>query len=232
MPARKPFGTVGREFLDAPETRRPTCPRIVVLIGSGAVALYVALMGMLHLASDLDWATHETSRYFHGPLGSVFVMAVLMKSVAAFAAAAALRWSTGTTAAPALLAVYGVCDILSAVFPIASEETAGSSGIVHAVAGNIAFLAFPAAALITCRAFLRTPLDSPHRRSLLTATGLSLLAVPLVLAFAALSTAGVGQRILMASTCLTLLVVFSATQALRFSGGRAVPAVPRGTGDR
>lgn len=134
------------------------------LLGYGVlVGPFYLVVGVVHalLREGFDFARHPLSLLTLGGTGWIqianLVLSGLMVCVAALGVHRALKGARGARATVALLAVYGLCVLLSGVFvpdPMAGfpvgaavPETPGASGIAHLALGAVGFLALAGAAV-------------------------------------------------------------------------------------
>ncbi len=144
--------------------------RRALLAGVAAGPVFVATAMIQILAREgFDLTRHPLSLLANGPYGWVqsvnFIVAGLLSLVFAYAVAPQLRGGRGAVAGPVLLGVYGVGLIIGGVFkadpamgfpvgaPAGYPDRLSTSGLVHAFAPPLAFLALVAACLVLARRF-------------------------------------------------------------------------------
>ncbi len=169
----------------------PGLVRLLAVAGMGAVAAGAALVGALHVMSpsaDVNPFRRTISEYALLETGHVFDAAVLLLAAGSVATVAAL---VGARLVPAVsggaLALLLWSAGLAAIvyFPKHNWSVGPSShGTVHRVAGVVAFLSLPVAALLLGRLWRAHP---RWRGYALRSTGLGLLSLlcfaPIALAF-------------------------------------------------
>jgi hypothetical protein len=158
-------------------------------------------------------AASELSR---GRGGILMALAFTALGVGTAAYAAALRAATGARVAPVLLALSGVCDVVSAIFRADLGATQTLSGQIHDTTGIITFVLIVAAMFAAVQPLRR------NASGLAWATlGWAVVAVGAFFLFPALGDAhfGLAQRIFIASW-LSWLITMSAV--LHRRGGNAV----------
>jgi hypothetical protein len=112
---------------------------------------------------------HAVSQLSLGPFGWVNTIALLLAAAALLAFAAGLRRAlptgTGSTWGPRLLGVAGTCFVLLAVFPDnpglgyppATPTQQSLPGLIHGLAGTVAFGCLSATCLVMARRFAGDP---------------------------------------------------------------------------
>lgn len=145
------------------------------LLGWGVVVgvFYFIVSIAQGLARDgFDFAEHQLSLLTLGDHGWVqvlnFILCGLMTLAAAVGFTRALRAEDGSPWPGRLVAVFGVCLILSGVFrpdpmagfPPGEPEEATGSGVLHLVAGAVGFLSLAAAAFVIAGWFARRGLPA------------------------------------------------------------------------
>jgi hypothetical protein len=112
---------------------------------------------------------HAVSQLSLGPFGWVNTIALLLAAAALLAFAAGLRRAlpagTGSTWGPRLLGVAGTCFVLLAVFPDdpglayppAAPAQQSLPGLIHGLAGTVAFGCLSAACFVLARRFAGDP---------------------------------------------------------------------------
>jgi hypothetical protein len=151
--------------------------RRLLLAGATGVAAFVALFLVEGVTRPgySPWR-HAVSQLSLGPFGWVNVAGLLLVGGALLAFAAGLRRAlptgTGSTWAPRLLRVVGVCFLLLAAFPDdpglgyppATPATQSLPGLVHGLAATVAFGCLSAACLVMARRFAADPVWRGWRR--------------------------------------------------------------------
>jgi len=136
------------------------------LLGWGVVAgpfYLVAGLGLALTRPGFRFADHQLSLLMLGDGGWMQITNIVLTGLMVLAAALGVVRSTGARAPAVLLGVYGVCLILSGVFPpdplagfpAGAEPVATLSGITHLAVGAIGFGCLAAAAFVAARWFAR-----------------------------------------------------------------------------
>jgi hypothetical protein len=144
--------------------------RTLLLCGMLAGPIYVLVAGVQVLLRDgFDITRHPVSLLSLGDLGWIQIANFVVVGVLVLAAAVGLRRvldsGRGSTWGPLLIGLYGVGLIASGIFvadaadgfppgtPAGDPEVVSWHGILHFVAGGIAFLALIAACIVFSRRF-------------------------------------------------------------------------------
>lgn len=141
------------------------------LLGWGVVAGAFYLVTGIALGvtrAGFDFGRHALSHLMLGDLGWTqavnLILSGLMTLAAAFGAGRAMRGSRGATAASALVGIFGVCLVASAIFPPdpmagfpegSTSNEVSLSGLLHMVFGGIGFLCLAVAAFVVAGWFAR-----------------------------------------------------------------------------
>ncbi|WP_214106059.1 DUF998 domain-containing protein [Acrocarpospora catenulata] len=173
---------------------------------SPAVTVTIAAVDLLVLAlfhllrPDVDPLTRPTSEYALGDFGVLAGPVTALVGIGALALAWALWSGPGARAAAIVLAVFGVAKVVQAFFPIDAPGTSTTTGLVHNVLGNVAFLALPLAAGLAARALRPAWRAAPIAAAVLVVTVLALLASDLHGAF------GIAQRLYLVACSAWMLL--------------------------
>lgn len=169
----------------------PAVNRTLAGAGLGAVVLSALLLGSLHVlppASQLSATRRTISQYALLEVGWVFDLAVLLLaagSVAVLAALVGTRLATVRSGGALALVLWSVSLAAVVVFP-KHDWSVGPSlhGHVHRLAGLVAFVSMPVAAVLISRGWLGHPLWARYARAVIGSAVLALLFLsPIVVAY-------------------------------------------------
>ena len=150
----------------------------------GGISCFAAAVALMHvLQPELSPLDDAVSYYMNGPSGWILAVGLVALGMGSFALLAALRpllVSTGSRWGWWCLAVWAAGATIGGIFPPDPRGHWGKppslSGMIHANAAMLAFLAFPVAAMLLSgpieRVFKRR---LPVLRGLAVASGLTLL---------------------------------------------------------
>jgi hypothetical protein len=121
---------------------------VLALLTIVGIAVYLVNLAALHfLRPDVNPMSDPVSTYAVGPYGFLFIAANIGSGLAALA----LTFGLYRGIAPRgrsyvglfLLGLYGVSELIAAIFPIDVGGEATMAGTIHNIVGNISFFAFP-----------------------------------------------------------------------------------------
>lgn len=224
--------------------------RALAATGIAAAVLCAALIGSLHVlppSAQLDPVRRTISHYALLENGWLFDLAVLALAAGALAVLAALlgaRVVERASGGAAALLTFAVALVAVVVFEKHNWAVGPSvSGDIHRLAGLVAFVSLPVAALLVARPWLDAGRWSAPARCAVAAAGLSLVwLAPVVAAVLTEPWTGVRwwravplgslERLLGASELIGVVVLgWWAARAAR-GGAPAQRAATRGTGGR
>ena len=157
-------------------------PRALAAGGMGAVAVCVVLIGALHVlppSSEVDPVRRTISQYAlleHATVFNVAVLVLAAGSVATMLALIATGLMPARSGAAVALALWALGLAAVVHFPKHNWAVGPSAhGTAHRVAGVVAFLSLPVAALLVARAWRRHPRWGGHAAATVTLGLLSLV---------------------------------------------------------
>jgi hypothetical protein len=167
---------------------------VLALLTIVGIAVYLLNLAALHfLRPDVNPMLEPVSTYAVGPYGFLFIAANIGSGLAALALTLGLyrgiaprgRSSVGLF----LLGLYGISELMAAIFPIDVGAEATIAGTIHNIVGNISFFAFPIGVILLS---LGMGKDERWRSFRRTALALSLLVVLTVILTMVGSNIGIG----------------------------------------
>ncbi|MEW9528528.1 DUF998 domain-containing protein [Microbispora sp. NPDC049125] len=183
-------------------TRSPQGPRGASLLAgtslAGCTAFILAVAALHVVQSRLDPVAVTISEYVLGPAGWLFTLACISLAIASLAQVALLAAMrpVPSRAGLLLLAIWAAGMFLVAAFPTdpidrqARVVHLSAQGLVHAVAGQVAFLCFGAAVLLITRGLRRHTPTGPTIRAVRICAVLSLAGLAFALGVTALGLFG------------------------------------------
>ena len=150
-------------------------------------ALCAVSIGIVHIAQpELDPIDVAVSYYLNGRWGWVLGVGLVSMGVGSLHLAAELKTVLGlrrTDAGWSLLVIWGVGAIVGGIFPPDPygrwDQPASMSGLIHGLAGVLAFIAFPPAAWLLSRQLAIQIKGRAQDRALGVLAGLSVLCLVL-----------------------------------------------------
>lgn len=138
--------------------------RVLAAITLACAGLDLVVLAGFHLIQpEIDPLTSATSEYVHGKAGAMSSVTSAAVGLGAVSLAVAVWRITVTVSArvgAGLLAVFGLAKLAQSFFPI-DAGGATTTGLMHNLLGNLAFLVLPVAAILIdrhgCRATARRP---------------------------------------------------------------------------
>ena len=117
------------------------------------MAYYLVSVVAAHLLRpDIQPVSDPVSYYAVGPYGFFIGIAIFALGVGSLALTLGLHLgiapSGRTRVGLLLLALYGVGQLVVAIFSIDAETAKTTTGIIHNIAGNISFFCFPPAVIL------------------------------------------------------------------------------------
>jgi Protein of unknown function (DUF998) len=122
---------------------------VLALLTIVGIAVYLVNLTALHfLRPDVNPVLEPISTYGAiGPYGFLFVTALLGSVLAAFALMVGLYWGIAPRGRSYvglfLLGLYGISELMVAIFAMDVGGEATMAGTIHNIVGNISFFAFP-----------------------------------------------------------------------------------------
>jgi hypothetical protein len=149
---------------------------LLALVG---IAVKFLIIAALHfLRPETNPVLEPISNYGVGPYGFLLTVADIGSGLATLALAVGLYLAVARPGRSYvglfLLALYGVSELLSGIFPIDVGAEATTAGTIHNIVGNISFFCFPIAAILLS---LRMGKDEQWRSLRRPALGLSIVVV-------------------------------------------------------
>jgi hypothetical protein len=121
---------------------------VLALLTIVGIAVYLVSFTALHfLRPDVNAVVEPMSNYAVGPYGFLAIAANIGSCLAALALTLGLYWGIAPRGRSYvglfLLGLYGVSELIAAIFPIDVGGEATMAGTIHNIVGNISFFAFP-----------------------------------------------------------------------------------------
>jgi hypothetical protein len=131
--------------------------------GLGCIGLFASSVIVLHVAQpELSPVHMAVSYYMNGRLGWLLGAGLVLLGLGSLALAFAMRTRAPSRAGLWLLSAWGIGAIVGGIFPPDPpnhwDEPASASGMIHAAAAMVAFLAFPLGALLSSRTIVERAL--------------------------------------------------------------------------
>jgi hypothetical protein len=135
---------------DAGRFRSAVFLAILAIVG---MVYYISSVVAAHfLRPDINPVTEPVSNYAVGPYGFFISIAIFALGVSSLALTLGLYVGIAppgrSRVGLLLLALYGVGQLVVAIFSIDAESAQTTTGIIHNIAGNISFFCFPPAAIL------------------------------------------------------------------------------------
>jgi cadmium resistance protein CadD (predicted permease) len=151
----------------------------LALLALAGIAVKFLIIAALHfLRPETNPVLEPISNYGVGPYGFLLTVADIGSGLATLALAVGLYFGVARPGRSYvglfLLALYGVSELLSGIFPIDVGAEATTAGTIHNIVGNISFFCFPIAAILLS---LRMGKDEQWRSLRRPALGLSIVVV-------------------------------------------------------
>jgi hypothetical protein len=159
---------------------------VLALLTIVGVAVYLLNLAALHfLRPDVNPMLDPVSTYAVGPYGFLFIAA----NIGSGSAALALTFGLYRGIAPRgrsyvglfLLGLYGVSELMAAIFPIDVGGEATMVGTIHNIVGNISFFGFPIAVILLSLGMGKDERWRSFRRTALAVSVLVVLTVILTM---------------------------------------------------
>jgi hypothetical membrane protein len=206
-------------------TTRPAHLLMGMTLG-GATAFVVSVLTLHLVQHQLDPISVTISEYALGPAGWLFPVACAGLGVAALALSALLQAThppisrTGVR----LLYVWALGMLLVAIFPTDPIDRAAKTihltahGLIHAIAGQIAFTCFGVGALLITRSMRRRFPTTPMMRAMCTCAALSVAGLAFSITVTALGLFdlfGLAERVMLPAytAWLVITVLYARTHA-------------------
>jgi hypothetical protein len=186
---------------------------VLALLTIVGIAVYLVNLAALHLLRpDVNPMSDPVSTYAVGPYGFLFIAANIGSGLAALALTLGLYRGIAPRGRSYvglfLLGLYGVSELLAAIFPIDVGAEATMAGTIHNIVGNLSFFAFPIGVILLS---LGMGKDERWRSFRRTALAMSLLIVLTVILTMVGSNIGIGfgltQRLANVTNLAWMLVV-------------------------
>jgi len=167
---------------------------VLALLTIVGIAVYLLNLAALHfLRPDVNPMLDPVSTYAVGPYGFLFIAANIGSGLAALALTLGLYRGIAPRGRSYvglfLLGIYGVSELMAAIFAIDVGAEATMAGTIHNIVGNIAFFAFPIGVILLS---LGMGKDERWRSFRRTALAMSLLVVLTVILTMVGSNTGIG----------------------------------------
>jgi hypothetical protein len=167
---------------------------VLALLTIVGIAVYLLNLAALHfLRPDVNPMSDPVSTYAVGPYGFLFIAAGIGSGLAALALTLGLYRGIAPRGRSYvglfLLGLYGVSELIAAIFPIDVGAEATMAGTIHNIVGNISFFAFPIGVILLS---LGMGKDERWRSFRRTALAMSLLVVLTVILTMVGSNIGIG----------------------------------------
>ena len=222
--------------------------RVLAAIALACAGLDLVVLAGFHLIQpEIDPLTSATSEYVHGKAGAMSSVTSAAVGLGAVSLAVAVWRITVTVSArvgAGLLAVFGLAKLAQSFFPI-DAGGATTTGLMHNLLGNLAFLVLPVAAILITPAAARACGRGQPGWWPRLAAWLIVLTSVLVLVGDGVGLFGLAQRIYLVSAALWTALVASWLWSARSrdqaaqnqvgdagqnSGGQQAPQGPSGSG--
>ena len=204
--------TVQTAAMTSPDAGRSRSAAFLALLAIASMAYYLVSVVAAHLLRpDVHPVSDPVSYYAVGPYGYFIGIAIFALGVGSLALTLGLHLgiapSGRTRVGLLLLALYGVGQLVVAIFSIDAESAQTTTGIIHNIAGNISFFCFPLAAIL-----LSSGMGKDERWRSLKRPALVLSLVVLVGAILVMVSAnvvggfGIAQRLFLLTTVVWMLL--------------------------
>lgn len=145
--------TVQPAAMTSPDASRSRSAAFLALLAIVGMAYYLVSVVAAHLLRpDIHPVSDPVSYYAVGPYGFFIGIAIFALGVGSLALTLGLHLGIAppgrTRVGLLLLALYGVGQLVVAIFSIDAESAQTTTGIIHNNAGNISFFCFPPAAIL------------------------------------------------------------------------------------
>jgi hypothetical protein len=212
--------------MTSPGAGRFRSAAFLALLAMGGMVYYLSSVVAAHLLRpDVHPVSEPVSYYAVGPYGFFIGLAIFALGVGSLALTLGLHLGIAppgrSRVGLLLLALYGVSQLVVALFSIDAESAKTTTGIVHNIAGNISFFCFPPAVIL-----LSMGMGKDERWRSLKRPALALSLVVLVEAILVMVSAnvvggfGLAQRLFLLTTVLWMLL---AAIGLRYATRGAYP---------
>jgi hypothetical protein len=134
--------------MTSPGAGRFRSAAFLALLAIGGMVYYLSSVVAAHLLRpDVHPVSEPVSYYAVGPYGFFIGLAIFALGVGSLALTLGLHLGIAPPGRShvglLLLALYGVGQLVVALFSIDAESAKTTTGIVHNIAGNISFFCFP-----------------------------------------------------------------------------------------
>jgi len=198
--------------MTSPDAGRFRSAAFLALLAIGGNVYYLSSVVAAHLLRpDVHPVSEPVSYYAVGPYGFFIGLAIFALGVSSLALTLGLHLGIAppgrSRVGLLLLALYGVGQLVVALFSIDAESAKTTTGIVHNIAGNISFFCFPPAVIL-----LSMGMGKDERWRSLNRPALALSLVVLVEAILVMVSAnvvggfGLAQRLFLLTTVLWMLL--------------------------
>ena len=198
--------------MTSPDAGRFRSAAFLALLAIGGNVYYLSSVVAAHLLRpDVHPVSEPVSYYAVGPYGFFIGLAIFALGVGSLALTLGLHLGIAppgrSRVGLLLLALYGVSQLVVALFSIDAESAKTTTGIVHNIAGNISFFCFPPAVIL-----LSMGMGKDERWRSLKRPALALSLVVLVEAILVMVSAnvvggfGLAQRLFLLTTVLWMLL--------------------------
>jgi len=198
--------------MTSPDAGRFRSAAFLALLAIGGNVYYLSSVVAAHLLRpDVHPVSEPVSYYAVGPYGFFIGLAIFALGVGSLALTLGLHLGIAppgrSRVGLLLLALYGVGQLVVALFSIDAESAKTTTGIVHNIAGNISFFCFPPAVIL-----LSMGMGKDKRWRSLKRPALALSLVVLVEAILVMVSAnvvggfGLAQRLFLLTSVLWMLL--------------------------
>ena len=198
--------------MTSPGAGRFRSAAFLALLAMGGMVYYLSSVVAAHLLRpDVHPVSEPVSYYAVGPYGFFIGLAIFALGVGSLALTLGLHLGIAppgrSRVGLLLLALYGVSQLVVALFSIDAESAKTTTGIVHNIAGNISFFCFPPAVIL-----LSMGMGKDERWRSLKRPALALSLVVLVEAILVMVSAnvvggfGLAQRLFLLTSVLWMLL--------------------------
>ena len=159
---------------------------LLALLTIVGIAVYLLNLAALHfLRPDVNPMLDPVSNYAVGPYGFLFIAANIGSGLAALALTLGLYRGIAPRGRSYvglfLLGIYGVSELMAAIFPIDVGGEATMVGTIHNIVGNISFFGFPIAVILLSLGMGKDEQWRSFRRTALAVSVLVVLTVILTM---------------------------------------------------
>jgi hypothetical protein len=186
---------------------------VLALLTIVGIAVYLVNLAALHfLRPDVNPMSDPVSTYAVGPYGFLFIAANIGSGLAALALTLGLYRGIAPRGRSYvglfLLGLYGVSELLAAIFPVDVGAEATMAGTIHNIVGNISFFAFPIGVILLSLGMGKDERWRSFRRTALAMSLLVVLTVILTMVGSNISIGfGLTQRLANVTNLAWMLVV-------------------------